>query len=72
MKELIPIHDIMDAYHVYTVDTTCELRKFVESKALEFKRGYAFYEFTCATEDISFHKEVLLRNKVAPSILISV
>ena len=70
VKELIPIKDVAIDYHVFKVDATCELRKFVESKNLKFKRGDAFYEFTCAAEDISACKEVLLKDKVAPSTLV--
>ena len=54
----------LNEYDKFEVTTTCELRRFVEDKVGEFKRGAAFYQFTCDYEDISKDKKVLLMSKV--------
>lgn len=59
--------DIQDFY-CFEVYETCELRKFVEAELENLHRTYtegnAYFQFTCATEDIGNNKEVLLLDKV--------
>ena len=49
----------------FEITEDCELRTFIESKRLTYKRGCAFYEFSHESEDISENREVLLRDIVS-------
>ena len=66
---LTPVN--LEDFYRFEVPKTCELRKFVEQKLqnlhlnIAYKKGNAYFEFTCATEDIEKNKEVLLMDKVA-------
>ena len=61
----------IEEFHCFKVDETCELRTFVEQElqrvhahSTTYKEGNAYFQFTCATEDIDKRKEVLLLDKV--------
>ena len=54
-----------DGFHHFDIERTCELRQFVINKLGELKRGYAYFQFTCSTEDIKNNQEVLLMDKVS-------
>ena len=61
----------IEEFHCFKVDETCELRTFVEQELQRihahittYKEGNAYFQFTCATEDIDKRKEVLLLDKV--------
>lgn len=43
----------------------CTIAEFIEQKKLTFQRGCVFYEFTRNEEDINAEKEVILMDKVA-------
>ena len=61
-----------DTFYIYEVKKDCELRTFVteENPGSEgFKRGRAYYEFTCETEDIAKDKTVILREKVIACVI---
>lgn len=50
-------------FQVFRVDTTGDIRKFVDSRGIAFKAGRGFYEFT-KREEIQEKKEVVLRDRV--------
>ena len=61
LKRIDPSQLYFTKYHV---DRDCSLKKFVNEKDLEFRRGCAFYEFKQYSEDISKDKEVVLMCEV--------
>ena len=54
----------LEQFYHFEVPQTCELRKFVEQQLGKYEKGHAYFQFTCATEDIENYKEVLLMDKV--------
>ena len=51
-------------YHRLVNTETCELGNSVEHRGLRYQEGHAFFEFTCATEDVENTNEVILMDKV--------
>lgn len=49
-------------FKILRVHKDCELKEFVESNDLVFKRGCAFYEFTHEVENISANQKIVLMN----------
>ena len=62
MPDLIPVN--LKEFHHFEISETCELRKYIQNKLGVYVKGQAYSQFTCATEDIGNHKEILLMDKV--------
>ena len=62
ISELIPLS--LEDFHHFEISKTCELAAFVKTKLGVYKKKYAYFQFTCVTDDVGNHKEVLLMDKV--------
>lgn len=60
MAELVPVTP--GRFQVMTVDHNCDIKGFVLSNGIEFKRGRGFYELTKA-ETVQQYKEVIMQDR---------
>ncbi len=60
MEKLVPVTP--GRFQVMTVDKDCDIKGFVTSNGIEFKKGRGFYELTKA-ETVQQYKEVIMQDR---------
>lgn len=60
MEKLVPI--VPGRFQTFTVDTNMDIKGFVTSRGIEFKKGRGFYELSKA-ETVQQYKEVIIQDR---------